>query len=220
MLDKENATARKGIFMIDVSRGFIKDGNKNRLREQDIHRIVDTFRKQVDVPRYARRVPFDEIAGAKNDYNLNLPRYIDSTEPEDIQDIHAHLNGGIPERDIGGDETAIPPAPGLGRYWAVFPSLRKALFQGNGQAGYSELAVETQQIKATILEHQEFAAFRAQVTECFARWRTGNTPRLKGFAQGGHPKELITAIGEALLDSFRAVPLLDPYDVYQHLMDY
>ncbi len=86
VLDKENATARKGVFMIDASRGFIKDGNKNRLREQDIHRIVDVFRRKEDVPRYARLVPFDEIADAKNDFNLNLPRYIDATEPEDVHD--------------------------------------------------------------------------------------------------------------------------------------
>ncbi|MDN5869855.1 MAG: N-6 DNA methylase [Nitrococcus sp.] len=220
VLDKENAVARKGIFMIDAAKGFIKDGNKNRLREQDIHRIVDTFRKQVDVPRYARMVPFDEIANPKNDYNLNLPRYVDSTSPEDIQDIHAHLNGGIRERDLDGDERATPPVPGLSPYWAVFPSLRKALFQHNGHAGYADLAVETLQIKPTILGHEEFAAFRERVTERFAQWRAGSTPRLKGFDQGGHPKELITAIGEDLLDHVRHAPLIDPYDIYQHLMDY
>ena len=91
VLDKENAAARKGVFMIDASKGFIKDGNKNRLREQDIHRIVDTFTRQADVPRYARMVPLAEIADAKNDYNLNLPRYIDTSEPEDLQDIDGHL---------------------------------------------------------------------------------------------------------------------------------
>lgn len=98
VLDKENAPARKGIFMIDASKGFIKDGNKNRLREQDIHRIVDTFNKQVEVARYARMVSFDEIASEKNDFNLNLPRYIDSTEPEDVQDIEGHLKGGFLRR--------------------------------------------------------------------------------------------------------------------------
>lgn len=78
VLDKENAAARKGVFMIDAAKGYIKDGNKNRLREQDIHKIVDTFTRQIDSPRYARMVPFAEIADAKNDFNLNLPRYIDS----------------------------------------------------------------------------------------------------------------------------------------------
>src|SRR5450830_352105 len=99
VLDKENSTARKGVFMIDASKGFKKDGNKNRLREQDIHRIVDTFTRQLEVPRYARMVPLAEISDPKNDFNLNLPRYIDSTEPEDLQDIDGHLRGGIPERD-------------------------------------------------------------------------------------------------------------------------
>jgi type I restriction enzyme M protein len=119
VLDKENATARKGVFMIDASKGFIKDGNKNRLREQDIHRIVDTFTRQIDTPRYARMVPFDEIADAKNDFNLNLPRYIDSSEPEDLQDIDGHLRGGIPERDLDA----------LGDYWQVLPGVRAALFE-------------------------------------------------------------------------------------------
>src|SRR5467141_2419167 len=100
VIDKENSAARKGVFMIDASKGFIKDGNKNRLRAQDIHRIVDTFTRQVEVPRYARMVPLSEIADPKNDFNLNLPRYIDSTEPEDVQDIDAHLRGGIPDRDL------------------------------------------------------------------------------------------------------------------------
>ena len=111
VLDKENAAARKGVFMIDASKGFIKDGNKNRLREQDIHRIVDTFTKQVDVPRYARMVPLDEIGDPKNDFNLNLPRYIDSTEPEDIQDIDGHLRGGIPERDLDALERVLEGLP-------------------------------------------------------------------------------------------------------------
>ena len=117
VLDKENAAARKGIFMIDASKGFMKDGPKNRLREQDIHRIVDTFTRQDESdPRYARMVPVEEIADPKNDYNLNLPRYIDSTEPEDLQDIDGHLRGGIPERDI--DD------PSAERYWKVMPGVR------------------------------------------------------------------------------------------------
>ena len=110
-------SARKGIFMIDASKGFRKDGPKNRLREQDIHHIVDTFTRQVEIPGYSRLVPVAEISDAKNDYNLNLPRYIDSTEPEDLQDIGAHLRGGIPERDIDA----------LERYWQVIPGVRAAL---------------------------------------------------------------------------------------------
>jgi len=220
VLDKENATARKGIFMIDASKGFMKDGAKNRLRERDIHRIVDTFNRQAETPRYARMVPLEKIADLKNDYNLNLPRYIDSTEPVDIQDIHAHLNGGIPNRDIDGDDTATPPMEGLKAYWAVFPSLRKVLFKSSCHNGYSELRVEKERIKSTIHDHDEFEAFKSMVTGIFDRWREDNTPHLKGFDKEGKPKELINVIGEDLLHSFRAAPLINSYDMYQHLMDY
>ncbi len=113
VIDKEGASARKGLFMIDASKGFTKDGNKNRLREMDIHKIVDVFAKQTDVPKYARMVSFKEVE--KNEFNLNLPRYIDSQEEEDIQDIEGHLRGGIPEADIDALEDYWAVCPGLGR---------------------------------------------------------------------------------------------------------
>ena len=210
VLDKKNANARKGIFMIDASKGFIKDGNKNRLREQDIHRIVDTFNRQADTPRYARMVPFEEIDDPKNDYNLNLPRYIDSTEPEDIQDIDGHLRGGIPERDI--DD--------LDAYWQVIPSVRDVLFKNAGRPGYCQLRLPITEVKAAILEHDEFATFKATVTDIFGKWQSANTKRLKGFDQEGQPKELIATIAEDLLAAFKVATLLDSYDMYQHLMDY
>jgi type I restriction enzyme M protein len=210
VLDKENATARKGIFMIDASKGFIKDGNKNRLRSQDIHKIVDTFRKQADVPRYARMVHFEEIADSKNDYNLNLPRYIDSTEPEDIQDIDGHLRGGIPERDLDALEA----------YWQVIPSVRATLFQSVGRPGYWQLNLPITEVKPAILSHAEFIVFKDTVTELFDQWREINTPHLAGFDKDDHPKGLIETISEDLLDKYRAAPLLDAYDIYQHLMDY
>ncbi|MBK1620335.1 type I restriction endonuclease subunit M [Lamprobacter modestohalophilus] len=210
VLDKENAQARTGIFMIDASRGFKKDGNKNRLRAQDIHRIVDTFRKQTEVPRYARMVPFDEIADAKNDYNLNLPRYIDSTEPEDQQDIDGHLRGGIPESDIDA----------LGHFWRVLPDVRAALFQSAGRDGYSTPKLPSTAIKAEILGHPDFTRFTTTITKLFERWRTDNTERLRAFDRDAKPKALITAIAEDLLATFHDAPLLDGYDIYQHLMDY
>ena len=210
VLDKENAAARRGVFMIEASKGFIKDGNKNRLREQDIHRIVDAFTKQVEVPRYARLVPFDEIADPKNDYNLNLPRYIDSTTPEDLQDIDGHLRGGIPERDLDA----------LGDYWAVMPTVRAALFKSAGRPGYVQLTVPIGELKAAILGHSEFVAFQQKATCHFDDWRAAATTRLMAFNVAGHPKALIEIIAEELLAAFKAAPLLDAYDVYQHLMDY
>src|SRR5437660_3697418 len=97
VIDKEEAHARKGIFMIDASKGFVKDGNKNRLRAQDIHKIVDVFNRQLEIPKYSRMVSVVEIE--KHEFNLNIPRYIDSQEAEDIQDIEAHLKGDIPTYD-------------------------------------------------------------------------------------------------------------------------
>jgi len=210
VLDKEGANARKAIFMMDASKGFIKDGNKNRLREQDIHKIVDTFTRQAELPRYSRLVPVSEIADPKNDYNLNLPRYIDSTEPEDLQDIDAHLRGGIPNRDID----ALEP------YWKIIPGVRAALFKRADRSGYSALRIPQSELKSAILGHAEFAAFNTTVTRLFKKWQSASLPRLKGFAQDGHPKALIETIAEDLLATFRAAPLLDAYDVYQHLMDY
>jgi type I restriction enzyme M protein len=210
VLDKENVAARKGVFMIDASKGFIKDGNKNRLREQDIHRIVDTFTRQADVPRYARMVPLAEIADPKNDFNLNLPRYIDSTEPEDLQDICGHLRGGIPERDLDA----------LDAYWKVLPSLRGVLFESAGRTGYAHPKLPLTEVKPAVLGHTEFAAFQKKATMGFADWRKATTPRLTGFERDGHPKALIETIAEELLAAFHQAPLLDAYDVYQHLMDY
>jgi type I restriction enzyme M protein len=210
VLDKENAAARKGIFMIDASKGFMKDGNKNRLRAQDIHKIVDIFTRQVELPRYSRMVPVAEISDAKNDFNLNLPRYIDSSQPEDLQDIEGHLRGGIPARDI----------EALERYWQVIPNVRAALFEQADRPGYTQLKVAVSDIKAAIFGHSEFTAFNESVKKLFAKWKAVHTPRLKNIAKGGKPKALIEALSEDLLETFREARLLDSYDVYQHLMDY
>ncbi len=210
VIDKENSHARTGIFMIDASKGFIKDGNKNRLRAQDIHQIVDVFNHQRELPGYARMVPLAEIADPANDYNLNIPRYIDANEPEDLHDLNAHLNGGIPDRDIDA----------LGAYWTVFPSLRNALFEGNGRAGYSETRVETQDLKATILGHGEFHSYADLVSDIFNAWRESNEPLLCGLKVRTRPRSVIDKLSEDLLARFLDLPLLSTYDVYQRLMDY
>ena len=148
VLDKNDAQARTGIYMIDASKGFEKDGPKNRLRPRDMHKIVDAFVNQKEIDRYSRMVPLSEISDPKNDYNLNIPRYIDSSEPEDIQDLHAHLQGGIPNRDLD----ALQP------YWDAFPSLRDELFKPLRE-GYSELAVDKADIQATVTGSPEYVAF-------------------------------------------------------------
>ncbi|UFS77013.1 type I restriction-modification system subunit M [Tardiphaga sp. 37S4] len=208
VLDKNNAAARKGVFMIDASKGFIKDGNKNRLRERDLHRIVDVFTNAETHPGYSRLVPHDEIA-AKNDFNLNLPRYIDTQEAEDIQDIGGHLHGGIPTRDIDA----------LGDYWAICPELRAALFKPN-RPGYHDLLVEAAEIKPTIHGHPQFAAFIAGLQAHFAKWRTAAAVSLRTLELDCLPKDVIHAQSEQLLAHAEGQKLIDPYAVYQHLMDY
>lgn len=216
VIDKEHAKQRalsatgeasdkQGIFMVDASKGFAKDGNKNRLRSQDIHKIVDVFTRQLELPRYSRMVPLSEIAG--NDYNLNIPRYIDSSEPEDLHDLSAHLQGGIPNRDIDA----------LERFWQVFPSIRATLFKP-AREGYSEALVKASQVKSTILNHDEFKTFAAQSLMPFTEW--AQRSNLHAIEQGELPKQIIHRISEDLLQSYAQTPLLGKYDIYQILMDY
>ena len=209
VLDKENAQTRTGVFMVDASKGFVKDGAKNRLRSQDIHKIVDVFTKRIEVERYSRMVPLAEIADPRNDFNLNIPRYIDSSEPEDIQDLHAHLHGGIPVRDIDA----------LSDYWDAFPHLRSQLFKPN-RPGYVDLAVEASEVQQAVLDSPEFQKFvdeaRALADEWFAKHRVS----LVAIDEDTKPSALIGAIGDDLLDCFNPTPLRDGYDVYEQLMAY
>jgi type I restriction enzyme M protein len=206
VIDKRDAGSREGIFLVDASKGFIKDGPKNRLRERDIHKIVDVFTRQLEVPGYARFVRNEEIAG--HDYNLNLPRYIDSSEAEDLQDIEAHLRGGIPERDIDALEA----------YWQVCPQLREALFRPL-RPGYLELAVAPSELKATITTHPQFASFLAGMAHHFRAWKQGATEKLQVLEPGCHPKEVIRELSEGLLAHYQGQPLIDAYAVYQLLLD-
>ena len=210
VIDKESGAHRTGIFMIDANKGFLKDGNKNRLRAQDIHKIVSVFNAQTELSGYSRMVPLSEIADLANDYNLNIPRYIDASEPEDLHDLSAHLNGGIPDTDIDA----------LDDYWAVFPTLRNVLFKANGRPGYSDPLVETQQVKTTILTHPEFNTYQQQVDTVFQAWRESHEPLLISIAVDTFPREIIQTLSEDLLERFTGLPLLDAYDVYQKLMDY
>lgn len=186
VLDKENAENRQGIFMIDASKGFVKDGNKNRLREQDIHKIVDVFNKQLEVAKYSRMVSLQEIKD--NEYNLNIPRYIDSQEEEDIQDIEAHLLGGIPKRDI----------EALGEFWQVYPNLQQELFALTKNPAYQQLKVAANDVKNCIFHHPEFIKYSQEIEQVFTTWKNQHTLLLKAVQQGDKPKEIIYKLGENL----------------------
>lgn len=208
VIDKENAEARKGIFMIDASKGFIKDGNKNRLREQDVHKIVEVFNKQLEIPKFSRMVSVEEIES--NEYNLNIPRYIDNQEEEDIQDIAAHLQGGVPATDIDA----------LQKYWDVYPTMKESLFKRNGREGYYDLKVEKEKIKEVIFNHREFILYSEEVNAIINGWAERHRGRFLQINSDIDPKVLIHDIAEDILESFSSRTLIDKYDIYQYMMTY
>lgn len=209
VIDKEGAKNRSGIFMIDASKGYIKEGSKNRLREQDIYRIVTTFNEKITTdPKYARFVLNKEIKG-KNEYNLNISRYIDSSDSEDIQDIYAHIHGGIPIADIDA----------LEHFWKVFPSLKDELFDVFSE-GYYKLNVEEDVIRQTIYSNEEFIAYGEKIDEAFSNWRNYADAKLKNLRTDISTKDLIVKLAQSILREFEDLSLINKYDVYQILLAY
>lgn len=209
IIDKEGAENRSGIFMIDAGKGFVKDGNKNRLREQDIYRIVTTFNEQItDDPKYARFVPNKEIK-EKNGYNLNISRYIDSSEPEDIQDIYAHIHGGIPAVDIDA----------LSKYWDAFPTLKDELLSSLSDS-YYKLNVEESDIRRTIYANGEFSAYGDLIDKAFTDWKSFADTKLKKLDSSVSAKTLISELAENIMKAFEDILLINKYDIYQILLAY
>ncbi|BCB32039.1 type I restriction-modification system subunit M [Corynebacterium glutamicum] len=209
VIDKKDAANRTGIFMIDASKGFEKDGPKNRLRPRDMRKVIDTYLAGEEIERYARMVPLSEISDAKNNYNLNIPRYIDTSEPEDIQDLEAHLKGGIPNRDLDA----------LGEYWDAFPKLRSELFRPLRE-GYSELTVEPEQVAKVIEESEDVKAFTSTVSKAVEDWWSSHRGQLEAIDSQTRPQELIEDLGDDLLEKFRGRPLISEYSVYEQLLNY
>lgn len=210
ILDKQEASDRKGIFMIDAKDGFVKDGNMNRLREEDIQRIVDTWEAWVDVPHYARFVPQEEIE--KNDYNLNIPRYIEARDTEIVQDIDAHLKGGLPKHDI----------EQLSDYWKALPTLKDELVKNQGN-GYYTWAVSREQIDGIINDNEDYQTLQATLkhhcrTDFMELWQE----TIYGLAESSEkPKDLIERMGQSIRNLFGEGNLLvDEYDAYEQLMNY
>lgn len=207
MIDKEWAANRKWIFMIQANKWFIKDGSKNRLREQDIHKIVTTFLKQEELPKYSRFVTNEEIEA--NDYNLNIPRYIDTQEEEDIQDIKAHLEWWIPKVDIEKFEN----------YWKEFPTLKSCLFEPIN-SDYVKCKIPEDEIQETISGNDEFRKYSKDAKARLEDWTNENRPKMRNINKQTKAKDFIVNIAEDLLHAYKPDPLIQSYDVYQHLMDY
>lgn len=205
----DEAVTGKGIFMIDASRGYVKDGNKNRLREEDIYRIVTTFNQQIqDDSKYARFVPNGEIK-VKNSYNLNIPRYIDSSEPEDQQDIDAHLHGGIPVHDVDS----------MGNYWELFPELKTKLFSVSRE-GYYKLNIPLEDIRSSIYGDEEFSTYAERIDMAFDAWRAQVDDSLRNIGGDVDVQHFIVELSELLIAQFTDLELVDKYDVYEVLLSY
>lgn len=209
IIDKSDAAGRQGIFMIDASHDFIKDCNKNRLRERDIYKIVTTFNQRIeDDPKYARFVPNEEIK-VKNEYNLNIPRYIDSSTPEDIQDIDGHLHGGIPVADVDSME----------KYWALFPNLKTKLFSLL-RDGYYKLNIPKEDVRNTVYTDAEFSAYAERIDDAFDAWMQLVDHGFRSIDEDADVKAYIVELSEQLIACFDGLELVDKHDVYEVLLSY
>ncbi len=209
VLDKENARARKGVFMIDASKDFKKDGNKNRLREQDVQKMIDTFNALKEIPYYSKMVSLEEISA--NDYNLNIPRYI-AAKPESEKDLFALINSHkasyLPKNEI----EAYDP------YFKVFKELKNTLFKKSDKEGYYALKTECENIKELIIQSSEFQTFHASVLNAFDRLELLET--FDHLGPGFNPKTLIESVCSKVLKEFEKIEILDKYGVYQLFKDY
>ncbi len=207
IINKAGAAERRGIFFIDAKDGFTKDGAKNRLREQDVKRIVDTWRARRDVPHYARFATIEEIRD-RNDYNLNIPRYVTPRDTEVQQDIEAHLHGGIPAHDIGQMATV----------WKACPTLRDALFTPlEGREGYYSVTAD---IAAAVNDDASLQGQREAFETAVGQWVGVVRPLMEAYGKDSKPKAVIEDWSQRLLDTLASHHLVDAYDGYQQLMEY
>lgn len=208
IIDKKNKDSRKGIFFIDAKDGFKKDGAKNRLREQDIKRIVDAWDAQKPINHYCRLVEWDEIE--RNDYNLNIPRYIQPKDTEIQHDIEAHLHGGLPAHDVDA----------MLEYWEACPSLKASLFNSEAN-GYYSLRPAKADIAHTIEYEQSYVNQSGQFGYLLGQWGFEVMPKMKSIGQGARPKELIADWSALLLNYVKGRSgLVDAYEVYDVLLNY
>ena len=210
-IDKEHADARQGIFFIDASGGFKKDGNKNRLREQDIEKIVRVYTAQEEIEGYSRMVPYTLILGI-NEGNMNVPRYIQKIDGSLPQSVAAHLKGGVPKHDI---DT-------LGRVWSVSPKLKDAIFtRADPEHDVYRLALASGAISSLFEEDRNLQAEKhKEGAVAFDAWRGKAREILLGITDKTDPKTLIRTLGSMILREYEDSRFLDNYDVYDCLMNY
>lgn len=211
IIDKEDAETREGIFLIDASRGFKKDGSKNRLREQDIEKIVQTFINREEIPGYSCFVKYSDVL-EKNGGNLNIPRYIQKIDDTLPQNIAAHLKGGIPGTDVDS----------LKKLWSIAPALKQEIFTCIDEVhNIYTLALASGEIEGVISQDESILAEKKHETEViFEQWKVNMKDILLGVDSDTNPKELIRTIAAMLRVAYEQARLLDNYDVYDCLLNY
>lgn len=208
VLDKKNASNRKNVFIIDASKNFIKDGNKNKLREEDIKRIVDTYNNKLIVPKYSDNISIEKIVSEQ--YNLNIPRYVDASVEEMKPDLKAHLLGGIPKSNIDF----------YNNFWLVAPELRKALFSDDVKKGYYILNLSKDEVSSTINESSEIKSYIKNVKDKISMWENNIKLILLDLNNEVRVKGIIENISNELLEIFKDDILINKYDAYEYLMNY
>ena len=211
IIDKENAETRNGVFLIDASHGFKKDGNKNRLREQDIEKIVQTFNKQEEIFGYSRFVTYEEIL-KNNGGNLNVPRYIQRINDTIPQNIAAHLQGGIPIDDIDS----------LAKLWRISPELKHKIFIcTDEQHKIYKLKISSENLSEVIKNDKQIQEKKfEEVEKFFNDWCKIVKNDLINIQSDINPQKLIRKISEQLLEIYQSSHLLDNYSVYDCLLNY
>ena len=187
------------VLIIDASRGFVKEGKNNKLRASDIRQIADTVRYRRNTPRYSRTVSLGEIR--QNDYNLNIPRYVDSSEAGENYDLYASMFGGIPLHEL---DT-------LEEYWGIFPSLKSELFEGNGEY----VTLKAADVRAAIRGNTDVQKFRDNFRNSFADFGDRLDDVLIDRAEELSIPKTEEEISADIFRRFENVPLLDPYRAYE-----
>ena len=208
ILDKKDAKNRKSIFMIDASEYFVKEGNKNRLREEDIKKITDTYLNRIEIDCYSKNVLISDVE--KEEYNLNIPRYIDSFDDDVVQDIKAHLLGGIPKRDI----------EKLNKYWNIAPKLKNKLFNNNEKDGYLDLVISKEKVNEEITNSEEFINYSVELSKKVNLWENENKDVLYSMNNDSKAQDIIKSLSDNILKVFTNDMLIDKYEAYEFLMEY
>lgn len=210
IIDRENADKREGLFMIDASEGYKKDGDKNRLREQDIEKIVQVFTNRIEIQGYSRFITYKEIM-EEHDGNLNVPRYISKINKKLPQNISAHLNGGIPIQDIDS----------VDKLWNISNELKGEIFIKRKNSDVYDLKVDIEKIESLIFDNEKIKDEILRETEgIFDSWKNDIEDKLKNINKDTEPKSFIRELGVSILKAYEDAKLLDNYEAYDFLLNY